>query len=232
MKNKVKWILVFAIGLTVLLLALGGCNFLNHIPSPSVFTPTLADEVGNAVAMTLTAISPTEVPTIEIEIILPTNTAISVITNTPPSTPTPQPTDGPTETPEPTATEEPTVTPTGYPQTMTGDPRPEFILIYFDQINRKDYEAAWNNLTLEFRKNKHYNWLPNFEEGYEDMDLCEVEVNDISVITSTSTYAKMFAEFIYKTGADCTPYPYYFEAHFNYDVYQGRWLLDGLTETD
>jgi hypothetical protein len=231
MKKNMKWFLIFAIGLALVLLALGGCNFMNHIPSPAVFTPTLVDEVNKAVEQTLTAMA-TELVIPTIEIIMPTNTAISVITNTPPATPTPQPTEGPTETPEPTVTQTATITPTGYPKTMTGDPRPEFIHIYFDAINREDYETAWNNLTLEYRKNKHYNWLPHFVEGYEDMNLCEVEINDISIVTQTSTYAKMFAQYIYKIGEDCNPYTYYFEAHFNYDAYQGRWLLNGLTETD
>ena len=221
MKNKIKWLPLSVIGTMVLLLVLGSCNFIQHIPSPSVYTPTLADEVGMAVAQTLTAL-PTEIPTIEI--ILPTATNTSL-----PATPTPEPTEGPTETPEPTATFTPTVTPTTLPSIMTGEPGEAFLLIYFGQINRKDYEGAWNNLTAAYRRNKHYNSLTNFINGYEDMDLCEVAVSDVSIITRTTSYVKMFAHFVYKTGPDCTPYPYDFEAHFNYDAYLGRWLLDGLT---
>lgn len=231
MKKNLKWILLSILGLTFALVALSGCNLPSQVPQPSVFTPTLVDQVEGAVAQTLTAIATEEtIPTIEI--IIPTNTAVPVITNTPPASPTPQPTDGPTETPEPTATIEPTITPTGFPKTMTGDPSPEWLLLYFDAINREDYETAWDNLTLEYRKNMHYNWLPNFIEGYEDMNLCEVEVNDISIVVNTSTYVKMFAQYIYKTGEDCTPHEYFFEAHFNYDQYQNRWFLDGLTEPD
>lgn len=231
MKTTHKRILLLTLSLTLLLIALSACNLPNQVPKPSVFTPTLADAVAEAVAQTLTAaVEEVAIPTIEI--IIPTNTAEPVITNTPPSTPTPQPTDGPTPTPEPTITETPTITPTTYPKTMTGEVSTQWLLLYFDAINRKDYETAWDNLTLEYRKNMHYNWLLNFVEGYEKMDLCEVEVNDISVVTLTSTYVKMFAEFIYKTGDDCDPYPYYFEAHFNYDQYQDRWFLDGLTKAD
>lgn len=231
MKNTLKWTVLFTLGLVIMLVGISGCNLPSQVPQPSVFTPTLVEEVADAVKQTLTAAADElEVPTIEI--IIPTNTAEPVVTNTPPSTPTPQPTDGPSPTPEPTITETPTITPTGFPKTMTGEASPEWLLLYFDAINREDYETAWDNLTLEYRKNKHYNWLPDFVEGYQKMDLCEVEVNDISIVTLTSTYVKMFAEFIYKTGEDCTPYPYYFEAHFNYDQYQDRWFLDGLTEVD
>lgn len=234
MKKNLKWFLVSILGFTVVLFALSGCNLPSQVPQPSVFTPTMADAVENAVQQTLEAISTEEtIPTIEI--IIPTNTAVPVITNTPPATPTPEPTEGPTATPEPTEvppTVTPTITPTGFPKTMTGEADPQWLLLYFDAINREDYETAWDNLTLEYRKNKHYNWLPNFVEGYEKMDLCEVEINDISIVTNTDSYVKMFAQYIYKTGENCTPYIYYFDAHFNYDPYQNRWFLNGLTNVD
>ncbi|MEE4195800.1 MAG: hypothetical protein V2J07_11430 [Anaerolineae bacterium] len=231
MKKNIKWLLLSILGLTLALAALTGCNLPSQVPKPSVFTPTLVDQVEVAVAGTLTAVATEEtIPTIEI--IIPTNTAIPVITNTPPATPTPEPTEGPTETPAPTATETPTVTPTGFPKTMTGEPSPQWLLLYFDAINREDYATAWDNLTLEFRKNKHYNWYPNFVEGYEDMNLCEVEINDISIVTNTPTYVKMFAQYIYKIGNNCTPYEFFYEAHFNYDATQNRWFLDGLTKPD
>lgn len=231
-KKNIKWFLLSILGLTLVLVALSGCNLPNQVPQPSVFTPTMVDAVEEAVQQTLGALDETQESIPTIEIIIPTNTAITVITNTPPSTPTPEPTEGPTETPEPTATVTPTITPTGFPKTMTGDPSPEWLLLYFDAINREDYETAWDNLTLAYRKNMHYNWFPNFVEGYEDMNLCEVEVNDISIVTNTPTYVKMFAQYIYKIGENCTPYEYFFEAHFNYDAYQNRWFLDGLTEVD
>jgi hypothetical protein len=200
-------------------LALGACNLPNRDKAP-VSTPTVVDLVEVIVAQTLTAM-PTEA---EVEIITPAATATEI----------PLPTETPLPTAEATATQQPTATATNTPvpaaDIITGEPGSHFLHVYFDAINRGDYASAWNNLTYAYRLNMHDNLFSDFEEGYEDMDLCGIELSDIRVLTDTGSYAKIAAHYVYKVGADCTGYPYDFDAHFNYDAAQQRWLLDGLTK--
>ena len=210
MERKLFRILVISLALVLL----SSCNLMSKVSTPPP-TPTLAN-IDVVVAQTLTAL-PTEE---NIIIIVPTETPAPL----------------PTETPQPTATQQPTITVTASPapptDIITGEPGSHFLHIYFDEVIRGDYTAAWNNLTPAYRQNMHDNLLSDFTEGYEDMNLCDIEISDIEVVTDTSSYAKISAHYVYKIGNDCAGYPYDFDAHFNYNATLGRWLLDGLTEQD
>ena len=206
----------------LMVILLASCTLPSKAPEQEQSeAPELAD-VAAAVAQTIAA--------------MPTNTEAVVVVLTPLFTATPQPTLEPTITPiPPTATMEPTatftVTPTPTPHTgpIRGEPGPEFLTIYFDAVVRGDYVSAWNNLTPGFKINAHNASYFDYVEGYEKMDLCDIEISNIQVVLNTGSYAKISAHYIYHVGDDCEGYPYDFMAHFNYDSDLKLWLLDGLT---
>jgi len=225
MKNRwIKQLLFCA--LFILLLA--SCNLGSKSASLDVDPTAEQIAINAAVASTLASL-PTEISE-PVEVLTPVMTETPEITNTPVITATPLPTEAPTETVEPTL--EPTITATPYKGPLVGEPNAEFLDIYFDAVVRGDYVSAWNNLTTRFKINKHDASYPNFVEGYEQMNLCDIIITDVVVLSKNSSYAQIGAHYEYvinQSGEGCVGYPYDFVAHFNYDYDLKIWLLDGLT---
>ena len=207
---------------------LASCN-LGSKGAPLDVDPTSEQiAINAAVASTLSAL-PTEISE-PVEVLTPMMTEVPEITNTPVITSTPLPTEAPTATVEPTL--EPTITATPYKGPLVGEPNAEFLDIYFDAVVRGDYVSAWNNLSTRFKINKHDARYPNYVEGYEKMNLCDIIITDVQVLSKNNSYAQIGAHYEYVVNQDsegCVGYPYDFVAHFNYDYDLNIWLLDGLT---
>ena len=222
MKKKLVNQLLYCV-LFVLLLT--SCNLGSKAQPLDESTDPDQIAVDAAVASTLVAM--TNATSEAVEVLTPVMTNTPEITNTPVITSTPLPTQEPTATLEPTI--EPTVTATPDTGPLRGQPSADFLTTYFDAILRGDYVSAWNNLTREFKINKHDASYANYVEGYEKMNLCDIEISNAQVLFNNGSYAQIGAHYVYVIGDDCVGYPYDFVAHFNYDPDLNLWLLDGLT---
>ena len=133
--------------------------------------------------------TPTEVPTPEVTnsppVLIPTPTP------TPTSTPTPTPTlEVPTSTPIPSPTTRP-------PQVEKPSPT-EFVENYYGNINNRDFDSSWNQLSPSFQSNrKIHPYGYNSYVGWWGGQVEQVEIDQVNLQKATSETATVDAQLKY-----------------------------------
>jgi hypothetical protein len=105
---------------------------------------------------------------------------------------------------------------------------PDIINAYFSSVVNGDYSTAWNMLSPAFKKTSHNDDYNNYVQGYTQMQLCDIVISNFQVEESSSSFGKISAHFVYKTGQNCVMSEYDFYLYFVYDQNQKSWLLDKI----
>jgi len=143
----------------------------------------------------------------------------------------------PTENPQPFVTEtlQPAPLPTLVylqPIIVTDTPVPqkpsptEFVISYWQNINDGRFESAWVQLSPRFRQVAHNNDYGDYLGGYQQMNLCHIDVSNVNLIYQDNYSAIVNAHFEYFMGANCNSSGYNFEMQLVFDETSNSWLLE------
>lgn len=127
-------------------------------------------------------------------------------------------------TPQPAQTD-PISIPSNTPVPSQPDPI-DFILNYWQDVSNSNLERAWMQLSPHFRQAAHNNDYNDYVHGYQEMQLCQIVVNNTNLIQQDDSSAVITAHFFYYTGSQCNSSEYDFEMWLIYDNVSKTWLFD------
>ena len=110
---------------------------------------------------------------------------------------------------------------------MPQKPSPtEFVLSYWQNVSDGRFESAWVQLSPGFRQAAHNDDFGDYLSGYQQMNLCHIDVSDVNLIYQENNSAIVTAHFEYYTGASCISSGYNFEMQLIFDEPSNSWLLE------
>ena len=99
---------------------------------------------------------------------------------------------------------------------------------YWRNVAKGRLDVAWEGLSPEFRARKHDDRFDDYRAGYDAMQICGVDISDMTVVSLSEESADIMAHLVYYAGSTCATSEYDFEFHLVRDSESGRWLIDGL----
>lgn len=125
----------------------------------------------------------------------------------------------------PTETSPPATVISDTPTLTRPDPT-DYVVSYWQNVSDGRYESAWLQLSPGFRQSKHNNDYSAYVYGYQQMNLCWVEISNIRLVQQDLYSAVVEAHFTYYTGAQCNSSEHNFEMWLVYDGASNSWLFD------
>jgi serine/threonine-protein kinase len=101
-----------------------------------------------------------------------------------------------------------------------------FVLAYWQNVSNHNFEAAWAQLSPEFRKTIHNDNYRDYLQGYRQMELCRIDVSGVNVLQQNDFTAIVQAHLTYYTGAQCYQSEFDFEMWLVYARSSNSWLFD------
>jgi len=115
--------------------------------------------------------------------------------------------------------------PTNTPMPQKPGPT-EFVLSYWQNVSDGRFESAWTQLSPGFRQAAHNNDYSDYLSGYQQMNLCHIDVSNVNLIYQDNNSAVVTAHFEYYIGASCNSSGYNFEMQLIFDKASNSWLLE------
>ncbi len=101
-----------------------------------------------------------------------------------------------------------------------------FVPSYWQNVSNQNFEAAWAQLSPEFRKAIHNDNYQEYLQGYQQMDICRIDVSNVKVVQQNDFTAIVQAHLTYYTGAQCYRSEFNFEMWLVYDRSSNSWLFE------
>lgn len=97
---------------------------------------------------------------------------------------------------------------------------------YWGLVNRGEFATAWTGLSAGFQQRNHGSQYAHYARGFEQMNLCAVEVVTVRLTEQVGRLANVYGRLEFKTGAACQAGSYDFDFYLFYDAPTQRWLID------
>ena len=112
-----------------------------------------------------------------------------------------------------------------FPRAQVVDLSPEDVVTnYWAYVGSENYHLSWSLLSSGFRNRNHHNEIENYIEGYKALHLCNVEANQVSLVSLENDRAFVNATVIYYKGASCQKYSF----KFSHELIKegGEWKIE------
>ena len=99
---------------------------------------------------------------------------------------------------------------------------------YWYYISNHMWGDAWNRVTPSFKERAHDSSYSDYVYGYEDMQICSVTTDEVSLIGGSRDFAVVSADVIYRNRENCYRSVHTFDHFMVYDHNRSVWLLEGV----
>ena len=102
----------------------------------------------------------------------------------------------------------------------------EDLLFYWTAVSNGQYTVAWDRLSPGFKAITHGNDYGDYEQGYQKMNVCSVQVKDVRLVEQTGNRATVSGHYTYRTGSACTVSTHTLVFELVYDASRDAWLIN------